>query len=445
MLNLYYLKEKEELLDGRYQLIEKIGGGGFSEVWLARDLRSQVNVVLKVYASSQGLDEEGVKMFRKEFSLVCNLSHTNILKPFTFDIFQDSPYIVLPYCERGSASKLIGKISEEELWDFIGQVASGLAHLHKHGIIHQDIKPANILINSDNQYMITDFGISTGLRNTIRKSRGADADSGSGTTAYMPYECLGAKPSNVISRDIWSFGATLYELATGDVPFGELGGMNQHVLGGKVPKIEGNFSEDLKGLIYKCLALNTWDRPSAEEIVGMVQAHEAGNRILPPRSRKKMVLFSSCAVITCAVLLLFSLNRKGTESYSGVNPNDSTFLAKIEDANEMVRIEKAKGNKDSIDVSRLCVAAKAYKDAMSLPVTDTGIETRGRMLWKESQNLIDETYLYLYEKGLKYAEADAEMAARILKERSDTLKEYVSDSVKRNDDGMPRVVDVMRE
>ena len=170
-------------MDGRYQLIEKIGGGGFSEVWLACDLRSQVNVVLKVYASSQGLDEEGVKMFRKEFSLVCNLSHTNILKPFTFDIFQDSPYIVLPYCERGSASNLIGKISEEELWDFIGQVASGLAHLHKHGIIHQDIKPANILINSDNQYMITDFGISTGLRNTIRKSRGADADSGSGTAS----------------------------------------------------------------------------------------------------------------------------------------------------------------------------------------------------------------------------------------------------------------------
>ena len=91
------------------------------------------------------------------------------------------------------------------------------------------------------------------------------------------------------------------------------------------------------------------------------------------------------------------------------------------------------------------VVLQAFEDAMSLPVTDTGIETRGRMLWKESQNLIDETYLYLYEKGLKYAEADAEMAARILKDRSDTLKEYVSDSVKRNDDGMPRVVDVMRE
>ena len=91
------------------------------------------------------------------------------------------------------------------------------------------------------------------------------------------------------------------------------------------------------------------------------------------------------------------------------------------------------------------MAAKAYKEALSLPVTDTVIETRGRMLWKESQNLIDETYLYLCEKGLKYAEADAEMAARILKERSETLKEYVSDSVKRNDDGMPRIVDVMRE
>lgn len=100
MINLVQLKATDTLLDNHYRLIDKIGGGGFSEVWLAEDLRSQVKVALKVYSSVQDMDAEGIKMFRKEFSLVCNLNHTNILKPFTFDIFQGCPYIVLPYCEK---------------------------------------------------------------------------------------------------------------------------------------------------------------------------------------------------------------------------------------------------------------------------------------------------------------------------------------------------------
>ena len=117
MINLVQLKTTDTLLDNHYRLIDKIGGGGFSEGWLAEDLRSQVKVALKVYSSVQDMDVEGVKMFRKEFSLVCNLNHTNILKPFTFDIFQGCPYIVLPYCEKGSAAQYVGKLTENELWN----------------------------------------------------------------------------------------------------------------------------------------------------------------------------------------------------------------------------------------------------------------------------------------------------------------------------------------
>ena len=205
MINLYQLKVSNTPLDNHYQLIDKIGGGGFSEVWLAEDLRSQVKVALKVYSSVQDMDSEGIKMFRKEFSLVCNLNHTNILNPFTFDIFQGCPYIVLPYCEKGSAAQYVGKLTENELWDFVGQVAAGLAYIHKHNIIHQDIKPGNVLINADGQMMITDFGISTGLRKTMRRSANKTDDSArDGTIAYMSYECLKENPINVIARDIWA-------------------------------------------------------------------------------------------------------------------------------------------------------------------------------------------------------------------------------------------------
>ena len=114
-------------------------------------------------------------------------------------------------------------MTENELWDFVGQVAAGLAYIHKHNIIHQDIKPGNVLINADGQMMITDFGISTGLRKTMRRSANKTDDSArDGTIAYMSYECLKENPINVIARDIWAFGATLYEFATGEVPIGEI-------------------------------------------------------------------------------------------------------------------------------------------------------------------------------------------------------------------------------
>lgn len=154
MIDLQALNESGTLFDGRYQLERPIGSGAFSHVWLARDERTGVEVVLKVYTSTQGFDDEGIEMFRREFSLVCNLNHTNILKPFNFDLSEGHPYIVLPYCQRGSAGALIGKMREDELWNFAEQVASGLAYLHRHSIIHQDIKPANVLINADGQYLI---------------------------------------------------------------------------------------------------------------------------------------------------------------------------------------------------------------------------------------------------------------------------------------------------
>lgn len=427
MLNLHYLKSTQSPLDRRYRLIERIGGGGFSDVWLAHDLRSRIDVVLKVYASSQELDEEGVEMFRKEFSLVCNLSHTNILKPFTFDIFQGSPYIVLPYCERGSTSKLVGKITEEELWDFAGQVAAGLSYLHGHGIIHQDIKPANVLINADCQYLITDFGISTGLRNTIRKSIGKE-DGGFGTTAYMSYECLAPRPTNVIARDIWAFGATLYELASGDVPFGEFGGITQKSMGGEVPKIENGFSDELKELIYRCLAFNAWDRPGADEIVETVSNHKKGIKPPVPFPWKKTIVGISVAAVIAAICFSAVLHGK-PESPAIMNPNDSIFLARVKDANEIVKIERNKGNIDSVDEAKLCSAVQMYKDAMKLEVTDT-IMDKGKSLWTMSQELIDETYIHLYRKGSRYGCKGAIMAADTFEKRSKTLAEHVSDSVK---------------
>ena len=145
-------------------------------------------VALKIYAPDKGMDEDGVKMFSSEFTLVFNVSHKNLLTPSYYDDYNGSPYLVLPFCEKGSAQKQIGKMDEREMAKFLLDVSSALAFLHAQHppIIHQDIKPDNVLIDATGTYRVTDFGISTNLRSTLRKSVGiGHANDSAGTMAYM--------------------------------------------------------------------------------------------------------------------------------------------------------------------------------------------------------------------------------------------------------------------
>lgn len=440
MINLHELHSQNIPFDKHYKLKRHIGGGAFSEVWLANDIRSQVDVAIKVYASQGELDDEGIKMFRKEFTLVCNLNHTNILKPFTFDIVEGAPYIVMPFCEKGSASKLIGKATEAEIWNFASQVADGLAYLHSHQIIHQDIKPLNILINSDNQYLITDFGISTGLRNTIRRSTKANESANSGTTHYMSFECFGAKPQNVIARDIWAFGAMMFEIMTGDVPFGEYGGLTQNAANGTVPKIEGNYSSNLKTLVSKCLAFNPWDRPSAEEIQEMISNHQHGIELNfgkenDTKATQLKHWLSVVAGIVSVVIATFCGakyygNNTKTDRHNTIattsNVNDSIVFTKVEEANNIVDNEKKKNNIKNIDENRLQQAAEIYTEAVGMNASDSVI-SQCKEKWNTSQQVIDKSYKYLYNKGVEYSKIGATSAANEYGKKSLKLKKYISE------------------
>lgn len=433
MINLYQLKSVNVPLDNHYQLLERIGGGGFSEVWLAKDLRSQVQVALKVYSSVQEMDEEGIKMFRKEFSLVCNLNHTNILKPFTFDIYKGCPYIVLPYCEKGSMAKYVGKLQEEKLWDFAGQVAAGLAYMHKHQIIHQDIKPGNVLINADGQLMITDFGISTGVRKTMRRSKNSDDSARDGTIAYMSYECLRDNPVNVMARDIWALGASLYELATGNVPFGDYGGLTQKAKGNSVSMTSVRISSELKSLIKKCLSLEPWDRPSAEDVVNMVASHKSGAKKHLKISVKKILLpVLGITAVICTIVFFPKMtentHKPDLTAAANINPNDSVFLNQIAKINNMINAEKSKADITTRNVEDLCAAAEIYKEAINAEVSDS-IKAQGDKIWNAAQTVIDETYIFLYNKGVEYSEIGATDAANRFGKKSLALKNYASSKV----------------
>ncbi|MBO7477253.1 MAG: SUMF1/EgtB/PvdO family nonheme iron enzyme [Salinivirgaceae bacterium] len=252
--------------DNQYNLLRLIGRGGFAEVWLAEEQFTHLQVALKIYAPGGGMDDEGVKNIGNEFGLLLNLNHPNLLTPRGFRVCDRMPYLVLPYCSQGSCLGRIGKMNETELWRFIGGVAAGLAYLHERDIIHQDIKPDNILIDANGTFLISDFGISTKARSTLRCSMMMGSTTGAGTTAYMGPERFSKTPDPVKASDIWSLGATVYEIMSGGrLPYGELGGGMQKS-GAELPDIEGDYSEKLKNVVEQMLAFNTWDRPTAETL-----------------------------------------------------------------------------------------------------------------------------------------------------------------------------------
>ena len=256
------------LFADRYKLIRQLGRGGFAEVWLAEDNLTTVQVAIKVYAPGTGLDDNGIKLFTQEFSMVFDMNHTNLLRPTHFDCWDRMPYLIMPLIKNGSAFKYIadGKtMPEEECWKMFHDVASGLAYLHEKTppLIHQDIKPDNILIDDEGRYLITDFGISARVRSTIRGAQ-AQEQSG-GTLAYMGPERFSSNPKPIMASDIWSLGAMMYELMTGMPPFGNHGGLLEKN-GAEIPIIEGDYSQELKDLVTNCLAKETWDRPSASKI-----------------------------------------------------------------------------------------------------------------------------------------------------------------------------------
>lgn len=257
---------QNDVFGGRYKLTRKLGIGGFSEVWQAEDEMTEGTVVaVKIYAPEKGLDEYGLKQFRREYSLTQPLNHPHLLKASYFDIADGSPFLVMPYCSKGSVGNKLMEhhvLGEQEIAQIVAQVGDGLSYLHSKDIVHQDIKPDNILIDNDNDYLLTDFGISSRMRSTLRK---ATTTSGALTVAYAPPERFDQNPQNTAAGDVFSMGVMLYELCEGDVPWMGSGGVSL-LSGSKPPLISDKFTPELAKLIQACLALRMQDRPTAAQL-----------------------------------------------------------------------------------------------------------------------------------------------------------------------------------
>ncbi|MDR1783273.1 MAG: serine/threonine protein kinase [Dysgonamonadaceae bacterium] len=267
------MKERD-IIDRHYRLLRKLGSGGFSEVWLAENIHvTQLSVALKIYYPDSTTSDER-QHFISKFQMVYKLHHTNLLPYSDCNEYNGMLYFVMPCCERGSVASRTGKLSEMEAWRFLADVSSGLAYLHQQNIVHQDIKPDNVLISDDDSYLITDFDISVKTKSTQRMGEEAPA----GTAAYMAPERFGQQSAPIKASDVWALGASLYELLSGDSPFGDHGGLYQKS-GVSIPDVNRKISRHLQYIINLCLQQEPWNRPTAREIADLCNEYFQNGKI----------------------------------------------------------------------------------------------------------------------------------------------------------------------
>ena len=262
-----------DIFDDRYTLEKLIGVGGFADVWKAVDNTTHSIVALKIYTN---LDDDGINDLSEEYTRMQNLNHTNILKADHFDRDGNIPYLVMKFCGGGSLDKKIGRMENEDVLKVIKDMASGLSYLHQCNIVHQDIKPANILIDDSSGtpvYVLSDFGISSKTKTRLSHSVNQKNQGTSMTEAYAPPEKFSSKKEDRRpdrKGDIFSFGISIYELVTGGLPFDELSTGRQLQYDDAEVDFDDIEDETIRDIVERCMEPDKEDRPSAEEILDLL-------------------------------------------------------------------------------------------------------------------------------------------------------------------------------
>ncbi len=206
------------VLNNRYQLLERLGRGGMSDVFRARDLMLERYVAIKVLHEHYSDDESFQKRFRQEARAAANLSHPNIVTVHDFGFDQNQLYIVMEHVPGKDLKTLLrqrGRYSVEEAIPLIVQACAGIGYAHRAGLVHCDIKPHNMIVTPDARLKVTDFGIARAL-STIMPDERADVVWGS-PQYFSPEQAVGEPPSP--ASDVYSLGIVLYEVLTGALPF----------------------------------------------------------------------------------------------------------------------------------------------------------------------------------------------------------------------------------
>jgi len=204
-------------LNQRYDLVARIGSGGMATVYKGMDMLLERRVAVKVLRQRFASDPEFLERFQREARAAANLDHPNIVTVFDVGRDGDRHYIVMEYVEGHDLKTLIrqkGRLSVAEALDITTQIAAGVGHAHKAGVIHRDVKPQNVLITRAGRAKVVDFGIARALS----ESSLTDSDTVWGSPIYLAPEQAAGDPPTPAS-DVYSIGVVMYEMLAGTPPF----------------------------------------------------------------------------------------------------------------------------------------------------------------------------------------------------------------------------------
>src|SRR3954469_10115408 len=205
------------LIGGRFRLEEQVGSGGMSSVYRAFDPTLERHVAIKLMHRDISNDADQLERFRREARAVAQLNHPHVVTVIDAGEDDGAPYIVFEYVEGDTLKERIhrlGRLPVAEAVAYAIEIGRALECAHSNKLVHRDVKPQNVLIDSEGRAKVTDFGIARSLEAEGLTATGRVL----GTTDYVaPEQALG-EPTTAQS-DVYSLGICLFEMLTGDVPF----------------------------------------------------------------------------------------------------------------------------------------------------------------------------------------------------------------------------------
>ena len=292
------------VFDGRYRIERKLGTGGMADVYLAEDQELGRRVAIKILNDRHAADDQFVERFRREAKNAAGLSHPNIVSVYDRGTAEGTYYIAMEYLDGRSLKELIvsrGPAPVKTAVEYARQILAAVGFAHRHGIVHRDIKPHNVLVAGDEgRVKVTDFGIARS-----GASQMTEVGSIIGTAQYLSPEQARGSPVDQTS-DLYSVGVVLYELLTGQVPFtGEtpLEIAMKHL--SEVPKppseLRPEVPHDLDLVVLRALAKDPADRyQTAEEMDADLERVLRGMPVGAETAEAATAVLSGSGVIAAA-------------------------------------------------------------------------------------------------------------------------------------------------
>jgi serine/threonine-protein kinase len=264
----------DSLIAGRYELGERLGYGGMSTVQVAVDRRLERQVALKLLAEHLADDSQFISRFKREALAAARLVHPNIVQVFDFGFDEPSGrhYIVMEYIRGRSGAEILREETRLGVADtlvLVDGACRGLAHAHRMGVVHRDVKPGNILVSDEGAVKLADFGIAKALIG--QTSQITQAGSVLGTAAYLaPEQASGAEVGP--AADLYGLGVVAYQLLSGRLPYDansltELALMQQRSYPARLDELAPEVPAALAAAVERALSLEPEQRyGSAEEM-----------------------------------------------------------------------------------------------------------------------------------------------------------------------------------